>query len=131
MISTRDEQAPTTPRNVLGGPLEPCSKDPLTGFYRTGCCETGPEDAGRHVICVQVDAAFLEFSRSVGNDLSTPLPEFGFKGLQAGNQWCLCAQRWVQALEAGCAPPVVLAATEASALKIASLEDLTAHALDS
>ena len=131
MISTRDEQPPTTPRNVLGGTLEPCSFDPLTGFYRTGCCNTGPDDAGRHVICVRVDEAFLEFSRAVGNDLSTPLPQYGFSGLTPGDQWCLCAHRWVQALKEASAPPVILAATEASALEIASLEDLQAHALDS
>ncbi|MEE2682021.1 MAG: DUF2237 domain-containing protein [Planctomycetota bacterium] len=131
MISTQHPDANQGPRNVLGGPLESCSKDPLTGFYRSGCCETGPDDTGRHVICVRVDEAFLAFSRSVGNDLSTPMPQYGFDGLKPGDQWCLCAPRWVQALEAGCAPPVVLKATEASALEVASLEDLTAHALDS
>jgi hypothetical protein len=103
----------------------------LTGFYRTGCCETGPDDAGRHVICVVVSEEFLDYSQSVGNDLSTPMPQYGFEGLKAGDQWCLCAPRWVQALEAGCAPPVKLRATEASALEEASLEDLTAHAIDS
>lgn len=131
MISSQHTDTNQGSRNVLGGPLEPCSMDPLTGFYRTGCCDTGPDDAGRHVICVRVDEAFLEFSRSVGNDLSTPMPQYGFDGLKPGDQWCLCAPRWVQALEAGCAPPVVLKATEASALEVASLEDLTAHALDS
>ena len=131
MISTRDDSEQPKARNVLGGPLAPCSVDPLTGFYRTGCCETGPDDAGRHVICVRVDEAFLEFSRAVGNDLSTPLPQYGFSGLNPGDQWCLCAHRWVQALKEQCAPPVILEATEASALEVASLEDLRAHALDS
>ena len=131
MISSDQATTSTEPRNVLGGPLESCSKDPLTGFYRTGCCESGPDDVGRHVICVRVNEAFLQYSRSVGNDLSTPMPQYGFDGLKDGDQWCLCAPRWVQALEAGFAPPVVLRATEASALEVASLEDLTAHALDS
>ena len=131
MISTDQSTTTKGPRNVLGGPLESCSKDPLTGFYRTGCCETGPDDAGRHVICVVVSEEFLDYSQSVGNDLSTPMPQYGFEGLKAGDQWCLCAPRWVQALEAGCAPPVKLRATEASALEVASLEDLTAHAIDS
>lgn len=131
MISSQHTDTKQGSRNVLGGPLDSCSTDPLTGFYRTGCCSSGPDDAGRHVICVRVDEAFLEFSRSVGNDLSTPMPQYGFDGLKPGDQWCLCAARWVQALKAGCAPPVVLKATEASALEVASLEDLTAHALDS
>ena len=130
MISSGQESE-SGPLNVLGGTLSSCSQDPLTGFFRTGCCESGPEDAGRHVICVRVSEEFLAFSRAVGNDLSTPAPQYGFPGLQAGDQWCLCAERWVQALRAGCAPPVVLEATEASALEVASLEDLRAHALES
>ncbi|MEC8559128.1 MAG: DUF2237 domain-containing protein [Planctomycetota bacterium] len=130
MIST-DAKTEPGPRNVLGGRLAPCSLDPLTGFFRTGCCETGPEDGGRHVICVRVSAEFLAFSQAVGNDLSTPMPQYGFEGLRDGDQWCLCADRWVQALAAGCAPPVVLEATEASALEVASLADLQAHALES
>jgi uncharacterized protein len=117
-------------RNVLGGPLLACSYAPLTGFFRTGCCETGPEDVGRHLICIKATAEFLAFSREVGNDLSTPRPEYRFAGLQPGDRWCLCALRWKQALEAGAAPPVVLAATHEAALKIVSLENLQAHAVD-
>jgi uncharacterized protein (DUF2237 family) len=116
-------------RNVLGGELEPCSFDPLTGFYRDGCCETGSEDVGVHVVCARVTAEFLEFSKSAGNDLSTPHPEFGFAGLTPGDQWCLCAARWQEAYEAGFAPPVVLAATHASAVEFCSLEALKAHAV--
>ncbi len=115
---------------MLGGVLEPCGIDPLTGFYRDGTCRTGPQDAGLHVVCVEVTAAFLEFSRSVGNDLSTPRPEWGFSGLQPGDRWCVCADRWAEALAAGAAPPVVLGATHASALEFASLADLRAHAVD-
>jgi uncharacterized protein (DUF2237 family) len=102
----------------------------MTGFYRTGRCDTGPEDIGRHVVCAEVTAVFLEFSASRGNDLSTPIPQAGFSGLQPGDRWCLCAARWQEALEAGVAPPVILQATEASALEIVSLDDLQAHALD-
>ena len=107
-----------------------CSEDPLTGFVRSGCCEAVQGDLGMHVICVQVTKEFLEFSRSAGNDLSTPVPEFGFPGLTPGDRWCLCATRWQQAFEAGMAPPVVLAATHMSALEFVSLEDLQAHAID-
>lgn len=117
-------------KNVLGGPLEACSLDPLTGFYRTGCCNTGPEDVGLHVVCVQVTAEFLAFSQKRGNDLSTPMPAFGFPGLQPGDRWCLCADRWQEALDAGVAPPVYLAATERSALQVVKLEDLKRYALD-
>lgn len=116
--------------NVLGGELESCSTDPLTGFYRNGCCDTGGEDAGVHVVCAVVDDAFLEFSSSVGNDLSTPRPGFGFPGLRPGDRWCLCASRWSEALEAGSAPGVVLAATHARALEWVDLDDLRAHAVD-
>ena len=98
-------------RNVLGGELEVCGTDPLTGFYRNGCCDTGGEDAGVHTVCARVSAEFLEFSARRGNDLSTPRPEFGFAGLAPGDRWCLCADRWVEALRAGVAPPVVLEAT--------------------
>ena len=98
------------PRNVLGEPLEVCSRDPMTGFYRDGCCRTGPEDLGSHTVCVRMTQAFLAFSRSCGNDLSTPRHEFGFPGLMEGDQWCLCAPRWKEALDAGAAPRVVLAA---------------------
>jgi uncharacterized protein (DUF2237 family) len=115
-------------RNVLGGPLLACSYAPLTGFFRTGCCETGPEDVGRHLICIKATAEFLEFSKRVGNDLSTPRQEYRFAGLRPGDRWCLCALRWKQALEAGVAPPVVLAATHEAALKIVDLASLKAHA---
>ncbi|WP_107220815.1 DUF2237 family protein [Thauera aromatica] len=115
-------------RNVLGGPLLACSYSPLTGFFRTGCCETGPDDLGRHTICVRVDQAFLAFSQAAGNDLSTPRPEFRFAGLKPGDRWCLCALRWKEALEAGVAPPVVLEATHESALGVVDLETLKAHA---
>ncbi|MFC4947722.1 DUF2237 family protein [Pseudonocardia sp. GCM10023141] len=116
-------------RNVLGGELLSCSTDPMTGFYRTGCCDTGGEDSGVHTVCVRVTAEFLEFSASVGNDLSTPHPEYGFAGLQPGNQWCLCADRWVEAHEAGKAPSVVLEATHARTLEWVDLADLQRHAV--
>jgi len=98
-------------RNVFGEPIEVCSLNPSTGFYRTGCCETGPEDVGVHTVCVEVTREFLAFSKARGNDLSTPRPEYGFPGLSAGDRWCLCAARWQEALDAGVAPRVVLAAT--------------------
>ena len=116
--------------NVLGEPLLPCSEEPMTGFVRDGCCNTSPEDLGRHVVCVRVTADFLAYSKSRGNDLSTPAPELGFPGLQPGDQWCLCAARWQEALQAGKAPKVVLQATHAAALKIVKLADLKKHALD-
>lgn len=115
--------------NVLGGELQPCSFDPLTGFYRNGCCDTGAEDRGVHTVCVQVTADFLEFSRSRGNDLSTPVPEYGFQGLRPGDRWCLCAARWTEALEADMAPMVVLEATHAGTLEWADLDDLERHAV--
>jgi len=117
-------------RNVLGGPLLACSYAPLTGFFRTGCCETGQEDVGRHVVCIKASAEFLAFSTRIGNDLTTPRPEYRFAGLKPGDRWCLCALRWRQALEAGFAPPVVLAATHESALQVIDLESLRAHAVD-
>ena len=116
--------------NVLGGPLQPCSFDPPTGFYRDGCCHTGPGDHGLHTVCIHATAEFLRFSRAAGNDLSTPVPEYAFPGLRPGDQWCLCVTRWQQALEADCAPRVVLAATHISALEFVALEDLKRHALD-
>jgi uncharacterized protein (DUF2237 family) len=116
--------------NVLGGELETCSTRPLTGFYRTGCCETGEDDGGVHVICAEVSEAFLAFSRARGNDLSTPRPELGFAGLMPGDRWCLCAARWQEALEAGKAPRVALRATHERALEHVSLDDLKRHALD-
>jgi uncharacterized protein (DUF2237 family) len=118
------------PRNVLGGTLESCCTSPMTGFYRTGRCETGPQDVGRHVVCAQVTAEFLAFSKAKGNDLSTPAPDFGFPGLQPGDKWCICAARWKEALASGVAPPVVLGATHEAALEIVALADLKRHALD-
>jgi len=116
-------------RNVVGGALLPCSTEPMTGFYRDGCCATGPEDAGSHTVCTVVTEAFLEFSVQAGNDLSTPRPEWGFAGLVAGDRWCVCAARWLEAHRAGCAPPVVLGATHERALEIVPIEALTANAL--
>jgi uncharacterized protein len=118
------------PRNVLGGPLEICGADPLTGYYRTGRCQSEADDAGVHAVCVQVTAEFLAFSRERGNDLSTPNPAWGFPGLQAGDRWCLCAARWREALDAGQAPPVVLGATHERALEFVSYLDLLEHAID-
>lgn len=114
----------TEHKNVLGGPLENCSLDPLTGFTREGTCKVTEEDIGVHAVCVIVTAEFLEFSRKAGNDLSTPMPMYGFEGLKPGDRWCLCAPRWKQALEHGMAPQVDLMATHESALEYASLEDL-------
>ena len=115
--------------NVLGGPLETCSTSPRTGFYRNGCCDTGPEDAGSHTVCVEVTAEFLAFSQRTGNDLSTPRPEFGFAGLEPGDRWCVCAGRWREACDAGMAAPVVLEATHAQALDLVPLDDLRRHAV--
>lgn len=115
-------------KNVLGGELEPCATEPMTGFYRDGCCNTGADDLGVHTVCVRVTAEFLEFSKSRGNDLSTPQP--GFPGLQPGDQWCLCAPRWQEALEEGMAPEVVLESTHAATLEWASLDDLRSHAAE-
>ena len=114
--------------NVLGDELQPCSTDPMTGFYRTGCCDTGAEDMGVHTVCAVVTAEFLRFSAAAGNDLSTPHPEFGFAGLQPGDRWCLCASRWAEAHAAGVAPPVVLAATHARTVEWVDLADLRVHA---
>ena len=124
------DRLPTTARNVLGEPLQSCSTAPLTGFFRSGCCDTGPEDRGLHVVCAQVTAEFLVFSRSRGNDLITPMPAYRFPGLKPGDRWCLCATRWLEALRAGVAPPVLLAATHERALEVVSLADLKRHALD-
>ena len=117
-------------RNVFGEVLDTCCMSPLTGFYRDGGCNTGPGDAGLHVVCAQITADFLEFSRSRGNDLVTPVPEHGFPGLKPGDRWCLCAARWLEALGAGVAPPVVLRATHEAALELIELQDLKRHALD-
>ncbi len=116
-------------RNVMGGRLETCSLDPRTGFTRSGCCETGPRDVGSHTVCAIMSAEFLAFSRAAGNDLLTPVPEYGFPGLKPGDRWCLCAPRWAEALAAGCAPRVMLAATHEGALEWCTLEDLQAHQL--
>jgi uncharacterized protein len=113
--------------NVVGGELLPCSAEPLTGFYRDGCCATGPEDPGSHTVCAVMTAEFLAFSASVGNDLSTPRPSWGFAGLTPGDRWCVCASRWLEAYEAGCAPSVVLAATHARALDVVPIDALIAH----
>jgi uncharacterized protein (DUF2237 family) len=117
-------------RNVLGGVLGMCSEDPVTGFYRTGCCETGPGDLGLHTVCVVMTEEFLAFSQAAGNDLSTPRPEYGFHGLKAGDQWCLCASRWKEAFEEGKAPQVVLASTNVITLQVVSLDDLKSKAID-
>ena len=120
--------APADASNVLGGTLEPCSTDPMTGFYRDGCCTTGPEDRGLHTVCAVMTEEFLSFTKAQGNDLSTPRPEFNFPGLEPGDRWCLCAARWQEAVAADVAPPVVLEATHEKALTVADLEDLKAHA---
>ena len=117
-------------RNVLGGPLAGCSMAPLTGFFRDGCCNTSPQDVGSHTVCIVATEAFLAFSKSRGNDLSTPRPEFGFAGLRPGNRWCLCAPRWQEAFAAGLAPKVVLGATHAGALRYCTLADLKSFAVD-
>ena len=119
-----------TSRNVLGEPLDVCSITPMTGFYRDGCCNTGQEDIGSHTVCAVMTAAFLDFSKSRGNDLSTPVPELGFPGLQPGDRWCLCASRWQEAFEAGQAPRVVLRATHEAAVADCSLANLKRHAVD-
>ncbi|HEY5929928.1 MAG TPA: DUF2237 domain-containing protein [Burkholderiales bacterium] len=125
---------PTTPgsraRNVLGGPLGECSSKPQTGFYRDGCCNTGPEDRGVHTVCALMTKEFLAFSRTSGNDLSTPMPDFGFPGLKPGDRWCLCAARWREALLAGAAPKVVLTSTHERTLDFVSLDELKKHAID-
>lgn len=117
-------------RNVLGGELAPCSLDPVTGFFRNGCCETGAHDVGMHTVCAVMTEDFLTFSRLVGNDLSTPMPEYGFAGLKPGDRWCLCAPRWKEALDAGAAPKVVLEATHEETLAIVPLGILKDHAVE-
>jgi uncharacterized protein len=116
-------------KNVLGTNLEVCCTSPMTGYYRDGLCNTGGQDFGMHVVCAQLTPAFLEFTKSHGNDLSTPAPEFNFPGLKPGDRWCLCAARWQEAFDAGVAPPIILSATHARALEVCNLEDLTKHAL--
>ncbi len=117
-------------RNVLGGPIAVCSSEPMTGFFRNGCCETSPDDLGNHSVCAVMTAEFLAFSKARGNDLSTPRPEFGFSGLKPGDHWCLCAPRWQEAFEAQVPPKVVLRATEEGALRHCKLADLTRFAID-
>lgn len=117
-------------RNVLGGPLQTCGTDPLTGFYRDGCCSTGPEDLGRHTICAVMTAEFLEHQRSIGNDLSTPIREYRFPGLAPGDRWCVTAVNWLLAHREGCAAPVVLACTHERAVDVVTLEVLREHAVD-
>ena len=116
--------------NVLGAELQDCSIDPMTGFYRDGCCNTGPGDVGTHTVCSIMTDEFLEYSRSKGNDLITPRPEFDFPGLKAGDAWCLCAMRWEEARQAGCAPRVRLTSTNIKTLEMVELEDLKAHQID-
>ena len=116
--------------NVIGTPLEPCGTAPMTGFYRDGNCSTGSQDVGRHTVCTRVTREFLEYSKEQGNDLITPVPEYGFPGLKPGDQWCVCAMRWREAYEAGKAAPVVIRATHARTLKTIPLEILKAHAID-
>jgi uncharacterized protein (DUF2237 family) len=117
-------------RNVLGGELEPCGTDPLTGFYRNGCCSTGPEDLGSHTICAVVTAEFLEHQRGIGNDLTTPMPAFQFPGLVPGDRWCVTAANWLRAHRDGAAAPVVLASTHERALEIVPLDALSSNAVD-
>jgi len=116
-------------KNVLGGPLETCSTDPMTGFFRDGCCSTGAGDFGSHVVCAQVTEPFLSYTKAQGNDLSTPMPGYNFPGLKPGDRWCLCAARWKEAYEDGVAPPIVLEATHEKALQVIPLEVLQEYAL--
>ena len=116
--------------NVLGGPLESCSETPVTGFFRNGCCDTSAQDFGSHTVCAVMTAEFLAFSKAAGNDLSTPVPQYGFPGLKPGDRWCLCAPRWQEALDAGSAPRVALRATHQDALAYCKLEDLKRFAVD-
>src|ERR1700694_3397223 len=120
----------TDDKNVLGGRLEPCSVEPRTGFYRDGCCNTGPEDLGLHIVCAQMTDEFLAFSRETGNDLSSPAPAAGFPGLKAGDRWCVCGARWREAFEAAVPPPVVLASTHEEALAVVPLAALERRAID-
>ena len=125
-----EQQSPKPPqRNVLGTELQPCSYDPMTGYYRTGCCENRGDDPGMHTVCCRLSADFLEYSKSQGNDLTTPMPEYGFAGLSPGDQWCVCAARWQEAFEAGHACGVILESTHMSTLEYIDLADLQAHAI--
>ncbi len=116
--------------NVVGGDLQECGTDPVTGFYRDGCCGTGAEDTGSHTVCAIVTEEFLEFSKRAGNDLSTPMPQFGFRGLKPGDRWCLCAARWLEAEQAGHAPGIVLAATHEQALEVVPIDKLLEYAVE-
>ena len=120
----------TTQKNVLGEPLEPCGIDPITGYYRDGVCNTDETDNGSHTVCASVTDEFLEFSKSMGNDLSTPQPEFGFEGLKAGDSWCLCANRWLEAYQNNVAPNIKLKSTNIRALEVIDLDSLKAHSID-
>jgi len=126
----KDRREAQAALNVLGQPLAPCGLDPVTGFYRDGCCNTGYDDTGIHTVCIRATKKFLEFSKQRGNDLSTPMPQFGFPGLKPGDQWCLCAGRWKEAHDAAMAPPVVLAATHEETLAMVPLAELKRHAID-
>ena len=127
MSAPEVSQAPA--RNVLGQPLQSCGRDPMTGFYRDGCCNTGPDDRGVHTVCCIVTAEFLATSRRLGNDLSTPMPQYGFPGLKPGDRWCVCAARWLEALEHGAPCPVVLEATHENTLRLVPFEQLIQHAV--
>ncbi|MFN7587735.1 MAG: DUF2237 family protein [Planctomycetota bacterium] len=120
---------PKPQKNVLGGELKSCSEQPMTGFFRDGCCNTGPHDTGAHTVCAELTAEFLQFSKDAGNDLSTPRPEFAFPGLNPGDRWCLCAARWVEAYEAGAAPRVVLESTHERTLEYVPLATLRRFAI--
>ena len=128
-MGSHDDRADPAARNVLGTPLQVCGLDPATGFFRTGCCETGPDDLGRHVVCAVMTQGFLDYTVAQGNDLVTPRPEWGFPGLRPGDRWCLCATRWLEVDEAGVAPPVVLEATHEAALQIVPLDRLSARSV--
>jgi uncharacterized protein (DUF2237 family) len=130
MSNDREFGGPSPSLNVFGGALETCSTKPTTGYFRNGCCDTSADDAGSHTVCVVMTEAFLKFSKSRGNDLSTPMPQFGFAGLKPGDRWCLCAPRWQEAFEAGFAPKVVLRASHFEALNHCSLDDLKRYAID-
>jgi hypothetical protein len=129
-MATRPIRYDAGARNVLGEELVPCSLDPVTGFFRNGCCETGPHDVGMHTVCAVMTAEFLAYSKSVGNDLSTPRPDLGFSGLKPGDRWCLCAPRWKEALDAGAAPQVVLESTHEETLAIVPLGVLKDYAVE-
>jgi uncharacterized protein len=129
-MATRPIRYDAGARNVLGEELVPCSLDPVTGFFRNGCCETGPHDVGMHTVCAVMTAEFLSYSKSVGNDLSTPRPDLGFEGLKPGDRWCLCAPRWKEALDAGVAPQLVLEATHEETLAIVPLGVLKDYAVE-